>query len=679
MSTIKERGGSVTAPKQEGTLKDKLFSTNFIMAVVLLIGGLFVGFPQGEAQKVVGSIFALIGSAGALRVFFKTAELNPVEWIKNSNTWNYISTIFIALFPVLTPDFFAAVKAIVEQALGGNWQGILTSLISLATIIWNIFKNSQALPTVPKIVTPAIIVLLCSVSTFAQSNRDLEKSYSRNVKAIQQDTFEILPQPGEYPQDVQGQTTKRDGTRVMVSNWGADTHKLTALRARIASECKNRVHIRIVDTAMDSDHQQLVRGKQKGTNYTTDAPGNDKNGHGTHVAGIIFASDFGICYDLAKSGVVTYEFNQILSGTGAGSFSWFEKCEKDQNAKDWSRKQNGIRTVVSGSFGGNTVAIGTVEDAMKANTTNGTVYCIAAGNTGTDGVQYPGHSQYVIACASLDQNLTRSSYSTFGPQVWAGQPGRSIQSTWLNNQFATLSGTSMATPFLSGCVAIALSKWGDLLPDYKAVKSYLAAVSNDISPTGKDNQTGYGIALIEAILNTKPGTVAPPNPPNPPIDTTQPPIRGQRSLSFAYDGKYTMYWSTISSASTGNEPKIIKVSKKMKSSNALNAITLTRIELSVSSTTTAQFQDKIIKDAFNTLIFNNRGLMLDGGSDFADAVYWTAYFTELLLYTQYKIKTNIVISRIDGNDGNGNAVFFTKEQLKHSPKAVNGFSYIVPN
>ncbi|MFK5283575.1 S8 family serine peptidase, partial [Lacticaseibacillus paracasei] len=56
----------------------------------------------------------------------------------------------------------------------------------------------------------------------------------------------------------------------------------------------------VVDTAMDTDHAQLQQGKQKGYNYTTDAAGIDRNGHGTHVGGIIFAPDFGIAYDLIK-------------------------------------------------------------------------------------------------------------------------------------------------------------------------------------------------------------------------------------------------------------------------------------------------------------------------------------------------------------------------------------------
>lgn len=628
------------------------------MALVLLLGGLFVGFPEGEANKVVSSLFALIGSVGAFRVFFKNAELQPIEWIKNTNTWNYISTVFIALFPVLTPEIFQAVRVVIEQGMGGNWQGIFTALISLGTIIWNIFKTTK----LPKQATAIIVLALFCTTAEAQTNRILKRGYTANLKELQKDTFDILPQPWEYPSDVTTGVSKRDGTRVLVSNWGADALRLNELRGRIIAECKKPVHIRIVDTGFDTDHTQLTAGKRTGANYTTDPNGVDINGHATHCTGIIFAQDFGICYDLAKLGIVTWEMDKILSNTGSGSFAWFEACEKAQRAKDELRKAAGTRTIVSASFGGSTPALTGVEAAMKANAALGTVYIVAAGNTGTTGVQYPAHSQYAIACASLDQSLTVSSYSTRGAQVWAGEPGRGIQSTWPNNKYATLSGTSMATPFLAGCTAIALSKWGDLLPDYNAVKSYIATVSQDIAPNGKDDATGYGFSLIQKILDTKPNGTTPPPPP--PIDTI--PVREKRTLSFAFTGKYPMYWSSVgSTVNRVTKPHLVKVAKNR--AQALELLTVTKLEFEVTSTTTAAVQEKQIANALNTLVFSGRGLGLPPNSDFADAAYWSAYFTELLLLSQYTPKINLIVTRIEATDGKS-TVIFTDKNLKHFPR-----------
>lgn len=141
----KQRGGATQGVTQNTS---PFLSTNFILAVVLLFGGLFVGFPEGEARTLVAGLFTVIGSVGAFRVFLKNAEFSPRKWITNSNTWNYLSTIFIALFPVLTPEFFPAAKNVLDAALTGNFQGILTALISLGTILWNIYKTSQ-IPKAP--------------------------------------------------------------------------------------------------------------------------------------------------------------------------------------------------------------------------------------------------------------------------------------------------------------------------------------------------------------------------------------------------------------------------------------------------------------------------------------------------------------------------------------------------
>lgn len=678
MTDTKKRSGAVKVkePLTKEVVVGKLFSANFALMITLVIGTLWVGFPTGEAEKMVQAIFSIISGIGLFRNFFKDAKIDAIGWIRNTNTWGFLSVIFIQLFPSLTPELFTAVRSVVEAGIGGNWQQILTATIGLATIIWEMFKNAK-LPKLPAAKTATILMLLfVGYDLPAQSNKQLKNAYSEQVKLLEKDTFEILPQPGEFPQDIESGVTKRDGTRALVSNWGAEQHKLTLLRNRIAAECKNKVHVRIVDTAMDTDHAQLQQGKRTGANYTTDAAGIDRNGHSTHVGGIIAAPDFGIAYDLIKAGVLTFEFDQILSSTGGGSFEWFRLCEADQLAKDRTRKAAGVRTVVSGSFGGNTAAIGNVEAAMKAVTDVGSVYCIAAGNTGSEGVQYPGSSQYSITCASLDQSGGRSSYSTQGAQVWNAQPGRSIQSCWLNNQYATLSGTSMATPFLSGVVAIALSKWGDLLPNYTAVKTYLATISKDIAPTGKDNGTGYGIALIEAVLNTAPNSKPPVNPPpTPPADTTAP-VRPMRIYTLSFDEKYKMYWGENIAAPTdrqkktagGYVPKIHRLSKATVKSNAAQFVTIGTIELAVNSITNADVELKRIKEAFSTLVFANRGLVLAKGSDFADAVYWSAYFAELLIYTQYKNKIPINIVRITGSNNNGSLVTWTNDQLRHFPK-----------
>lgn len=510
-----------------------------------------------------------------------------------------------------------------------------------------------------------ILLVLHPFLTNAQTKREFERTRAE----LAQDTFDILPQPGEYPTEISVPLQKRDGTRALVTNWGSDLQKVNQLRQRIKAECTGKVHVRILDTAPGTDHQQLGAGLRPGKSFTGEAYQIDKNGHGTHVAGIMFASDFGLLYDLCQNGTVTWEFDQVLNASGSGSFGWITNCENDRYQYDAARAEQGIRTVITASLGGNTAPISGVEDAFKKHTDIGCVYTFAAGNTGGSPVNYPGSSAYGIACGALGPNLTVASYSSRGPEVWAAEPGSGIQSTWLNNQFATLSGTSMATPFLAAVTSIALSKWGSDLKDYNAVKQYLAAVSQDIAPVGKDNNSGYGLALIEKILDTRPGVVSPPNPPNPPTPTD--PVREERNIVFTFDGPLVMYWDTeAGNSQTGKprRPSIRKVAKSELKNSALKTLTINRIEYRVKFSTDATLLYDRIKDAHGTLIFKNRAVIIPSGQDYADATYWTAYFSELLLWSQYTKKIDAVVTRIEATTQEGRKVAFSESGLKHFPK-----------
>jgi hypothetical protein len=115
-------------------------------------------------------------------------------------------------------------------------------------------------------------------------------------------------------------------------------------------------------------------------------------------------------------------------------------------------------------------------------------------------------------------------------------------------------------------------------------------------------------------------------------------------------------------------PQIQRLSAKTIKANSTKFVTISEIELSVNSNTNADVERKRIAEAFSTLVFANRGLVLAQGSDFADALYWSAYFAELLAYTQYKTRLNVNVTRITGSDNNGNVATWTNDQLRHFPK-----------
>lgn len=119
--------------------------TNFWIALILAFGGLFVGFPESDARNIVGAIFAAIASAGALREKLKGAtKVDWKDWLRSPNTWNYIGAAVVAIVPALPGDFFLRVRDLIDSILGGNWQGIVTALFSIATMLYFIIRKPTA-------------------------------------------------------------------------------------------------------------------------------------------------------------------------------------------------------------------------------------------------------------------------------------------------------------------------------------------------------------------------------------------------------------------------------------------------------------------------------------------------------------------------------------------------------
>jgi len=115
--------------------------TNFWQALVLLIGGFWVGFPQEDATGAVASIFALIATVFGIREKVKGAAISFKDWITSSNTWNYIATAAVSIIPALPADLFTSIHDVLKAAIGGNWQGIAVGVFSLVTIIYNLAKK----------------------------------------------------------------------------------------------------------------------------------------------------------------------------------------------------------------------------------------------------------------------------------------------------------------------------------------------------------------------------------------------------------------------------------------------------------------------------------------------------------------------------------------------------------
>lgn len=121
-------------------------SSGFWNGVILALGGLVIGFPTGSAHDIVASLFALFASGNAVREALRGKTIDVKAWITNKNTWNYIGATIIAIFPMIPADLFTRLGDLATAAIGGNWQGILTALFSIGTMLYFLFKKPTTTP-----------------------------------------------------------------------------------------------------------------------------------------------------------------------------------------------------------------------------------------------------------------------------------------------------------------------------------------------------------------------------------------------------------------------------------------------------------------------------------------------------------------------------------------------------
>ncbi len=205
------------------------------------------------------------------------------------------------------------------------------------------------------------------------------------------------------------------------------------------------VNIAVIDTGIDYRHPEIADnfGKIKGYDFVeNNGDPMDKNGHGTHVAGICAGANYGVSPGSALYAV------RVLDENGSGS-------ESNVIAGiEWAIK-NGMD--VANLSLGSPVASSAFEDICYLAWKQGLVVCAAAGNDGGEFAMYPAaFGEPVIAVAAVDRYNEHADFSNIFITNDASAPGVDIESSYLNGSYATLSGTSMATPHVSGSVALAL-------------------------------------------------------------------------------------------------------------------------------------------------------------------------------------------------------------------------------
>jgi subtilisin family serine protease len=285
--------------------------------------------------------------------------------------------------------------------------------------------------------------------------------------------------------------------------WGGAENATNVIAGKGGAGAK----VAVVDTGIDCGHPDLTPNCVYGVNYVSKGKDPfDDHGHGTHVAGIIAARDngFGV---IGVAPEATLYAVKVLDANGSGSWSTVA------NGIVWATQNN--MDVINMSLGGTSFSQA-VADAVKAASNAGVLVVSAAGNSGCcDTVLYPAKLPESMAIAAVDKTDSRASFSSTGPELDVAAPGVSILSTVPTGTcrlcdpsgYKELSGTSMATPHVSGTGALLMSRGFPNLDAWAAING----TAKDLGDPGFDTLFGYGrVDALAAVSGAPPGDVTPP-------------------------------------------------------------------------------------------------------------------------------------------------------------------------
>ncbi|MBX7268335.1 S8 family peptidase [Micromonospora sp. Llam7] len=223
----------------------------------------------------------------------------------------------------------------------------------------------------------------------------------------------------------------------------------------------SNVRAYIIDTGIRTSHSQFGGRASWGTN-TVDSNNTDCNGHGTHVAGTVGGSTYGVAKAVRLVAV------KVLNCSGGGTVT------SVVNGVNWVTANAVKPAVANMSLGGG--ASSSIDNAVRNSIASGVSYAVAAGNSRANACNYsPARTSTAITVGSTTSTDARSSFSNYGSCVHIFAPGSSVLSAYHTSNTATrtLNGTSMASPHVAGAAAVVLGANPSWSP--AQVKSYLTS------------------------------------------------------------------------------------------------------------------------------------------------------------------------------------------------------------
>jgi len=241
------------------------------------------------------------------------------------------------------------------------------------------------------------------------------------------------------------------GTQSPTPSWGLDRidqRDLPLNNSYTYPTTASGVTSYIIDTGIRTTHTDFGGRATWGTNTTGDGNNTDCNGHGTHVAGTVGGTAYGVAKGVSLVAV------KVLSCGGSGTW------EGVTAGIDWVTANHTTGLATANMSLGGTGSNATLEAAVANSIADGVTYAIAAGNSNSDACNFtPARVPQAITLGATDSADNRASFSNFGTCLDLFAPGVSIVSAYNTSDTATasLSGTSMASPHAAGVASLILA------------------------------------------------------------------------------------------------------------------------------------------------------------------------------------------------------------------------------
>lgn len=269
-------------------------------------------------------------------------------------------------------------------------------------------------------------------------------------------------------------------------DWGVCSYGIPSLWQRSQGD---GVTVAVIDSGV-ALHTALDSAVVDYRNFTSDSDAHDTLGHGTHVSGIIAARS-GLAKGIAPATRILSL--KVLGHSGMGSNEWVE-----QAIRYATEAKAQIICMSLGSSRANEAVHMAIRDAAAA----GVIVVCAAGNDG-EAVNYPAAFPETVAVGAVDTKGLACEFSSRGAQIAVAAPGQDITSCWLANGYATVSGTSMAAPFVAGVLALYVSAEHKLnrKVTHGDVMKALAQTCKDVGEVGHDHVYGWGLVDPHKLMN----------------------------------------------------------------------------------------------------------------------------------------------------------------------------------